>query len=173
MRGGSYLVVRRIRIALEHWDRMKIAFQEQTIGRRKYSGAPLGAEKEFDPIDLDAKDARTAIRSFPKIRMSGSPHQASIEGSRILRRPYSYNDGANFTAERWPPWRQGMEFDAGLVLHLLSARPAQRLHQDFRENVALRHDEPIRHQCGGGHFVCPGGAAEGEFIGQRLFETAS
>ena len=42
MRGGSYLVIRRIRIALEHWDRMTVAFQEQTIGRCKYSGAPVG-----------------------------------------------------------------------------------------------------------------------------------
>src|SRR5208283_1359845 len=42
MRGGSYLVVRRIRMALEHWDRTKVSFQEQTMGRHKYSGAPLG-----------------------------------------------------------------------------------------------------------------------------------
>ena len=33
MQGGSYMVARRIRIALEHWDRMKVAFQEQTFGR--------------------------------------------------------------------------------------------------------------------------------------------
>ena len=26
---------------------------------------------------------------------------------------------------------------------------------------------------GGGHFACSGGAAEGEYIGQRLFEQAS
>ena len=26
---------------------------------------------------------------------------------------------------------------------------------------------------GGAHFACPGGAAKGEFIGQRLFEAAS
>jgi deferrochelatase/peroxidase EfeB len=42
MLGGSYMVARRIRIALEHWDRMNVAFQEQTVGRCKYSGAPLG-----------------------------------------------------------------------------------------------------------------------------------
>ena len=33
MRGGSYLVARRIRISLEHWDRTEVDFQEQVIGR--------------------------------------------------------------------------------------------------------------------------------------------
>ena len=42
MRGGSYQAVRRIRIALEHWDRTEVDFQEQVVGRHKYSGAPLG-----------------------------------------------------------------------------------------------------------------------------------
>ena len=27
---------------------------------------------------------------------------------------YSYNDGVSFIAERWPPWRQGLMYDAGL-----------------------------------------------------------
>ncbi|HEY1453307.1 MAG TPA: Dyp-type peroxidase, partial [Roseiarcus sp.] len=53
MRGGSYLVVRRIRISLEHWDRTEVDFQEQVIGRHKYSGAPIGKSGERDPLDLD------------------------------------------------------------------------------------------------------------------------
>ena len=114
MRGGSYLVARRIRIALEHWDRMKVAFQEETVGRHKYSGAPLGKHKEFDALDLDAtdKDGNPIIAENSHVRLAAA---ASNDGAQILRRPYSYTDGVNFTAERWPPWRQGMEFDAGLL----------------------------------------------------------
>ena len=57
MQGGSYMVARRIRIALEHWDRMKVAFQEKTFGREKVSGAPLGGKAEFDTPDFQATDA--------------------------------------------------------------------------------------------------------------------
>jgi Dyp-type peroxidase family len=50
------MVARRIRISLEHWDRTEVDFQEQIIGRHKYSGAPLGKAKERDPLDLDRQD---------------------------------------------------------------------------------------------------------------------
>ena len=68
--GGSYLVARRIRISLEHWDRTEVDFQEQVIGRHKMSGAPLGKTAEFEPLDLDRSTA-TATRSFRRTRMCG------------------------------------------------------------------------------------------------------
>ena len=58
MKGGSYLVARPIRIALEHWDRMKLGFQEQVVGRHKASGAPLGQTHEFEPLNLDCHRCR-------------------------------------------------------------------------------------------------------------------
>ena len=60
MRGGTYMVTRRIRMLLEIWDRSALEDQEQTIGRDKYSGAPLGGSEEFDPLDLEAEKRRQA-----------------------------------------------------------------------------------------------------------------
>ncbi len=74
MRGGSYMVVRRIRISLEHWDRTEIDFQEQVIGRHKYSGAPIGKSGENDPLDLDRadKDGNPLIADNAHVRLGAA-----------------------------------------------------------------------------------------------------
>lgn len=169
MRGGSYAVVRRIRIALEHWDRMKLGFQEQTIGRHKYSGAPLGKKDEFDPADLDAadKDGNSIIPDNAHIRLAMA---ATNDGARVLRRSYSYNDGVNFTSERWPPWRQGMEYDAGLLFVCYQRDPRAGFVKIFDQMSKMDMLNQFVTHVGGGMFACPGGAAQGEFIGQKLFD---
>jgi deferrochelatase/peroxidase EfeB len=171
MRGGSYLVVRRIRIALEHWDRMQVAFQEQTVGRQKVSGAPLGGKGEYDALDLDAtdKDGNPVIAESAHVRLAAG---ASNSGAQILRRPYSYNDGVNFTAERWPPWRQGMEYDAGLFFLAYQRDPRSGFILIYDKMSKLDMMNQFVTHVGGGLFACPRGAAKGEFIGQQLFETA-
>ncbi len=55
MHGGTYLVTRRIRMLVEKWDDSALADQEDTIGRHKRSGAPLGERAEHDPVDLAAR----------------------------------------------------------------------------------------------------------------------
>jgi deferrochelatase/peroxidase EfeB len=171
MRGGSYVVVRRARMALEHWERMKIAFQEQTFGRRKLSGAPLGREREFDPIDLAAADA-DGNPIIPENSHVGIAHHAALSGARVLRRSYSYDDGANMTAERWPPWRQGMEFDAGLMFVCFQRDPRKGFIPIFEKMSRFDMMNQFVTNTGGGHFAVLAGAAKGEFIGQRLFAAA-
>ena len=130
MRGGSYVVTRRIRIALEHWDRTDVAFQQQVIGRRKYDGAPLSGRSEFDPIDLTAtdRDGNPVIADNAHVRLAS----AAVTGTQVLRRGYSYNDGVSFVAERWPPWHQGMEYDAGLLFVCYQRDPANGFIKLFR-----------------------------------------
>jgi len=170
MRGGSYVVARRARIALEHWDKMKVAFQEQTIGRQKASGAPIGKQKEFDKADLDAVDAdgNPVIAENSHLRLTTA---ASNDGMQILRRSYSYNEGVSFTTERWPPWRQGMEYDAGLLFMCYQRDPRTGFIKIFDKMSKFDMMNQFVTHIGGGLFACPGGARDGEFIGQRLFQS--
>jgi deferrochelatase/peroxidase EfeB len=169
MRGGSYVVVRRIRMALEHWDRTKVSFQEQTFGRHKYSGAPLGLKGEFEPLGLDRNDAdeNPTIQENAHVRLGNAAENGAAE---ILRRGYSYNDGVNFTAERWPPWRQGMEYDAGLLFVCYQTDPRTGFVKLFEKMAKFDMLNQFVTHTGGGLFACPGGVQKGEFIGQRLFE---
>jgi deferrochelatase/peroxidase EfeB len=165
------VVIRRIRIALEHWDRTEVDFQEQTIGRRKYSGAPLGAKSEFDALDLNAtdKDGNSVIPDNAHVRLATA---ATNGGAQILRRPYAYNDGVNFTAERWPPWRQGMEYDAGLLFIAYQRDPRTGFIRIYERMSKLDGLNQFTTHTGGGLFACPGGVREGEFVGQLLFDSA-
>jgi deferrochelatase/peroxidase EfeB len=57
LRGGSFVVARRIKMLLEIWDRNMLADQEATFGRAKLSGAPLTGHAERDVPDFAAKGA--------------------------------------------------------------------------------------------------------------------
>ncbi len=168
MRGGSYLVVRRIRMALEHWDRMEVGFQEQVFGRQKYSGAPLGRTHELDPLDLAAtdKDGNPVIPDSAHVRLGAAE---SNGGAQILRRGYSYNDGVSFTAERWPPWHQGMEYDAGLLFLCYQRDPRAGFIKIYENMSKLDMLNQFVTHNGSGVFACPKGVARGEFIAEPLF----
>jgi deferrochelatase/peroxidase EfeB len=171
MQGGSYMVARPIRIALEHWDRMKLGFQEQTMGRHKTSGAALGKTGEFDPIDLDAMDGdgNPVLPENSHVRLSAP---ALNDGAQILRRSYSYDNGLSFVAERWPPWRQGMEFDAGLLFVCFQRDPRTGFVKIFDKMSKFDMMNQFTTHIGGGLFACPPGARKGEYLGQGLFDTA-
>ncbi len=168
LRGGSYVVVRRIRISLEHWDRTEVDFQEQVIGRQKDLGAPLGGKGEFDPLDLEAtdKDGNPVIPDDAHVRLANA---ASNGGAQILRRGYAYNNGVNFTAERWPPWRQGMMWDAGLLFIAYQRDPRAGFIKIFEPMSKLDALNQFSTHVGSGLFACPGGVGKGEFVGQGLF----
>jgi deferrochelatase/peroxidase EfeB len=168
MRGGSYMVARRIRISLEHWDRTEVDFQEQVIGRHKYSGAPIGKSGENEPLELDRadKDGNPLIADNAHVRLGAA---AVNDGAQILRRAYSYNDGVSFTAERWPPWRQGMLYDAGLMFVAYQRDPRSGFIKIYSNMSKLDALNQFTTHTGGGLFACPAGVREGEFIGERLF----
>jgi deferrochelatase/peroxidase EfeB len=168
MQGGSYLVARRIRIALEHWDRSETDYQEQVVGRHKLSGAPLGGHGEFDTPDFDAadKDGNPVIPEDAHIRLGA--HETN-GGALMLRRAYSYNDGANVIAERWPPWRQGMSYDAGLFFLAYQKDPRTGFIRVFDRMAKLDAMNQFTTHVASALFAIPPGAAPDSFIGQGLF----
>jgi deferrochelatase/peroxidase EfeB len=140
------------------------------MGRRKYSGAALGKVHEMDPIDLDAVDAdgNPVIPENSHVRLSAP---VANDGAQILRRSYSYDNGLSFVAERWPPWRQGMEFDAGLLFVCYQRDPRTGFVKIFDKMAKFDMMNQFVTHIGGGLFACPPGAAPGGFIGQGLFEA--
>ena len=171
MQHGTYMVARPIRIALEHWDRMKLSFQQQVMGREKHSGAPLGQKHENDSLALDANDANgnPIIPENAHVRL-GAPE--NNDGAQILRRSYSYDNGLSYIAERWPPWHQGMEFDAGLLFISYQRDPRTGFVKIFDKMSKFDMMNQFVTHVGGGVFACPPGAKEGGFIGQPLFDLA-
>jgi deferrochelatase/peroxidase EfeB len=157
MRGGSYLVTRRIRMLLEVWDRSSLEDQERTIGRHKYSGAPLGAHPEFDPLDLDAgKDGQPAIPVDAHVRLASAQVN---DGERILRRGYSFTDGVDE--------RLG-ELEAGLFFICFQRDPERQfvaIQRRLGSSDAL--NEYIKH-VGSAVFAVPPGAPPGGYVGQTL-----
>jgi deferrochelatase/peroxidase EfeB len=170
MQDGSYMVARRIRIALEHWDRMKIAFQEQTFGRKKLSGAPLGGTDEFEKPNFQATDANGdyIIPDTAHVRLAAPVNNG---GSQILRRSYSFNNGANFVAERWPPWHQGIEVDAGLFFQAFQQDPRTGFTKLFEKMSKIDALNQFTTHVNSAVFACPPGIRPGEYIGQKLFEA--
>jgi deferrochelatase/peroxidase EfeB len=157
MRGGSYLVSRRIRMLLEVWDRSALEDQEQTIGRDKYEGAPLGGSKESDPLDLEAESGgKPTIPADAHVRLASASVNA---GERILRRGYSFTDGVDESLG---------ELEAGLFFICFQRDPRRQfvpIQRRLGSNDAL--NEYIKH-VGSAVFAVPPGARQGGYVGETL-----
>jgi deferrochelatase/peroxidase EfeB len=159
MRGGSYVVTRRIRMLLEVWDRSSIQDQEQTIGRLKVSGAPLGGTLEHDTPDLGKLDSKglLLIPEDAHIRVSAP---AENNGIRILRRGYSFSDGVDPATG---------ELDAGLFFICYQRDPRKQfipLQRKLGAGDAL--NEYIKHVGSSMFAVLPGVTPDG-YLGETLF----
>ncbi len=157
MRGGSYLVTRRIRMLLEIWDRSPLEDQEQTIGRSKYSGAPLGGHDEFEPLDLEAKKGgKPTIPVDAHVRLASASFN---DGERILRRGYSFTDGVDESLG---------ELEAGLFFICFQRDPEKQfvaIQRRLGSSDAL--NEYIKH-VGSAVFAVPPGVSRGGYVGETL-----
>ncbi|MFF3462106.1 iron uptake transporter deferrochelatase/peroxidase subunit [Streptomyces sp. NPDC002619] len=159
MANGSYAVVRRIRMLLDDWEKLSVKDQENVIGRHKSDGAPLSGGSETTAMDLEKADARGnyVVPANAHARIT-RPDQNG--GAAMLRRPFSYHDGLD--PDGTP--------DAGLLFVCWQADPLRGfvpVQRKLDRGDAL--SAFIRHEASG-LFAVPGGAAAGEYVGQRLLE---
>ncbi|MEU5685231.1 iron uptake transporter deferrochelatase/peroxidase subunit [Streptomyces venezuelae] len=159
MAGGSYVVVRRIRMLLDDWEKLGTRAQEAVIGRRKSDGSPLtgGTETTEPKLDKTGPDGKVVIAANAHARIT-RPDQNG--GAAMLRRPFSYHDGFDDKGEP----------DAGLLFICWQADPMRGfipVQRKLDRGDAL--SEFIRHEASG-LFAVPGGAGKGEYVGQRLLE---
>ncbi|MFE7897115.1 iron uptake transporter deferrochelatase/peroxidase subunit [Streptomyces sp. NPDC057424] len=159
MANGSYAVVRRIRMLLDDWEKLSVKAQEDVIGRRKSDGAALSGGTETTAMDLEKTDAKgnlvVPINAHARITR---PDQNG--GAAMLRRPFSFHDGIG---------TDGVP-DAGLLFICWQADPLRGfvpVQRKLDRGDAL--SQFIRHESSG-LFAVPGGAAEGEYVGQKLLE---
>jgi deferrochelatase/peroxidase EfeB len=158
MASGSYLVARRIRILFDVWDASTLEEQERTIGREKVSGAPLGEQREYDPIDLQAeRDGSPVIPADAHVRLASPDDNA---GQRILRRGFSYSEA---------PEPGSGQLDAGLFFICFQRDPSRQFVPIQRRLASS--DALNRHtlHTASALFACPPGAKRGGFIGEGLF----
>lgn len=159
--GGTYLITRRIRMLIENWDRQVLSDQEETFGRYKRSGAPLGREHEFDPLPLD--EYRNA--DGPVIPADAHARLASPEennGAQMLRRGYNFVDNSDGFGH----------LDAGLFFIAFVNNPEEnfipiqsRLSKKDKLNEYIRYESSAI-------FACPGGLADdSDYWGRKLFEA--
>ncbi|WP_310725757.1 iron uptake transporter deferrochelatase/peroxidase subunit [Streptomyces sp. N2A] len=159
MRGGSYAVVRRIRMLLDDWEKRSRHEQERVIGRRKDNGAPLTGGSETTPMKLDA----TGADGLPVIPADAHARVAAPEsnqGAAMLRRPFSYHDG----------FREDGAPDAGLLFICWQADPLRAFTQVQRKLDRGDALSPfLRHEASGLYAVPPA-ATPGGYVGQPLLE---
>jgi len=160
MKGGSYLVTRRIRMLIESWDADYLADQETIFGRRKDAGAPLTGRSEFHLVDPSAKapDGSLVIDTDAHIRLAAP---SSHGGRRILRRGYSYTDGTD---------PQTGQLDAGLFFIAFQKDPRVQF-VPIQRMLGQRDllNEYIKHVGTGLFAVPPGLGKAGDWYGKSLF----
>ncbi|CCQ95780.1 putative deferrochelatase/peroxidase EfeN [[Clostridium] ultunense Esp] len=153
--GGTYMVVRKIQMFLETWDRTALNEQEATIGRHRDSGAPLGKTSEFEEMELDRKDEN----GNPIVPVDSHVYLAKQVNDRILRRSFSYLNGIN---------PETGAFDAGLFFISFQKNPQQFINIQNSLGRLDKLNEYITHR-GSALFACFPGVEKGSYLGEALF----
>ncbi|QFG20226.1 Dyp-type peroxidase [Actinomadura sp. WMMB 499] len=156
LRGGTLMVLRRIRMDLEEWDAADEAAKEFSIGRRLSNGAPLTGGREHDAPDFQAKDRI----GFPVIHEAAHIRRAHVAdpARRMLRRGYNYDEAIS---------SDGVT-ETGLIFASYQADIARQFVPVQRRLADLDLLNTWTTPIGSAVFVLPPGCAPGGWIGEAL-----
>jgi deferrochelatase/peroxidase EfeB len=155
--GGTYHVVRVIRMLVEFWDRTRLSEQEALIGRRKDTGAPLDGEAESDVPDYGADPDGEVTPLDAHIRLA-NPRTRETQDDLILRAGLSFSRGFDGSGQ----------LDQGLAFVSYQRRMSQFLNTQARlTGEPLK--EYIRPEGGGFYFALPGVEDPDGVLGEGLF----
>lgn len=157
--GGTFMVVRLIRMLVEFWDRVGIPEQNAIIGRDRDEGAPLDGTSETDLPDYQADPDGAVIPLDAHIRLA-NPRTPETDRSRLLRRGYNYEN-------------HGMSRSGNSEVGLIFCSFQQNIQDQFEATQLRLAGEPMIDYIqpfGGGYFVVPPGVQEfGGYLGEGMF----
>jgi deferrochelatase/peroxidase EfeB len=157
MAGGTYQVVRKIRMDIEIWDSDDVTDQQRVIGRTKDVGAPLSGRGEFDPPDFAATDDTGAAVIEPVSHVALAAHENN-NGIRIFRRGYNFTDGISDVGQ----------LDAGLLFVAYMNDPDSFVQLQTKLGRSDLLNEYIAH-IGSGIFAVPPAPEKGHYLAEALF----